>query len=143
MANGDYVGALTKLRQAYEASKDPRLLYEMALCEKDLRRYAPMQSLLQRVPPRRGREASCARHPCTAVDEALAAIKNLVATVTVTSIEPEATVLVDGEVVGVTPIPAPLTLELGKHVIVAKKVDRIRDERADDRRRSESTAPFR
>jgi hypothetical protein len=119
VANGDYVGALTKLREAYEGSKDPRLLYEMALCEKELRRYAPMQSLLQQY--LRDAEGSIPQDIRTAVDEALAAIKNLVATVTVTSIEPEATVLVDGEVVGVTPIPAPLTLELGKHVIVAKK----------------------
>jgi hypothetical protein len=91
----------------------------MALCEKELRRYAPMQSLLQQY--LRDAEGSIPQDIRTAVDEALAAIKNLVATVTVTSIEPEATVLVDGEVVGVTPIPAPLTLDLGKHVIVAKK----------------------
>jgi hypothetical protein len=119
VANGDFVGALTKLRQAYEASKDPRLLYEMALCEKELRRYAPMQSLLEQY--LRDAEGSVPQEIRAAVDEALAAIKNLVATVTVTSIEPEATVLVDGEVVGVTPIPAPLTVDLGKHVIVAKK----------------------
>ncbi len=119
VANGDFVGALTKLRQAYEASKDPRLLYEMALCEKDLRRYAPMQSLLEQY--LRDAEGSIPQDIRTAVGDALAAIKSLVATVTVTSLEPEATVLVDGEVVGVTPIPAPLTVDLGKHVIVAKK----------------------
>lgn len=119
VANGDFTGALTKLRQAYDASKDPRLLYEMALCEKELRRYAPMQSLLQQY--LRDAEGSIPADIRTAVDEALAAIKSLVATVTVSSLEPEATVLVDGEVVGVTPIPAPLTVDLGKHVIVAKK----------------------
>jgi hypothetical protein len=119
VANGDFTGALTKLRQAYDASKDARLLYEMALCEKELRRYAPMQSLLQQY--LRDAEGSIPADIRAAVDDALAAIKSLVATVTVTSLEPEATVLVDGEVVGVTPIPAPLTVDLGKHVIVAKK----------------------
>jgi len=119
VANGDFTGALTKLRQAYDGSKDARLLYEMALCEKELRRYAPMQSLLQQY--LRDAEGSIPADIRAAVDEALAAIKSLVATVTVTSLEPEATVLVDGEVVGVTPIPAPLTVDLGKHVIVAKK----------------------
>jgi hypothetical protein len=117
--NGDFAGALTKLRQAYEASKDPRLLYEMALCEKELRRYAPMQSLLERY--LRDAEGTIPENIHAAVEQALAAIKSLVATVTVTAIEAEATVLVDGEVVGMTPLPAPLILDLGKHTIVAKK----------------------
>jgi len=117
--NGDFAGALTKLRQAYEASKDPRLLYEMALCDKELRHYAPMQSLLERY--LRDAEGSIPGDIRAAVDEALVAIKSLVATVTVSAIEPEATILVDGEVVGMTPLPAPLTVDLGKHTIVAKK----------------------
>jgi PEGA domain len=119
VSNGDFAGALTKLRQAYEASKDPRLLYEMALCEKELRRYAPMQSLLERY--LREAEGTIPEDIRAAVEQALVAIKSLVATVTVTAIEPEATVLVDGEVVGMTPLPAPLILDLGKHTIVAKK----------------------
>lgn len=119
VTSGDYKGALAKLGQAYEASKDARLLYEMAICEKDLRHYARMQSLLDRY--LRDGEGSIPSEVRAAVDEALAVIKNLVATVTVTAIEPEATVLVDGEVVGVTPLPAPLTLDLGKHSIAARK----------------------
>jgi hypothetical protein len=117
--NGDFAGALTKLRQAYEASKDPRVLYEMALCEKELRHYAPMQSLLERY--LRDAEGTIPGDIRAAVEQALLAIKSLVATVTVTAIEPEATVVVDGEVVGMTPLPAPLILDLGKHTIVAKK----------------------
>ena len=44
--NNDFAGALSKYRQAYELSKDPRLLFNMALCERSLHAYARMQSLL-------------------------------------------------------------------------------------------------
>jgi hypothetical protein len=55
------------------------------------------------------------------VDEALAAIKNLVATVDLTANQAGATVLVDGEAVGTTPLTAPLTVDLGRHTIALKK----------------------
>ncbi len=117
--NGDFKGALAKLKQAYTASQDARLLYEMAICQKELRHYAAMQSLLDQY--LRDAEGSIPEATRSAVDEALAAIKNLVASVTVNSLEPDATVLLDGEVVGTTPLAAPLVVDLGKHTVAAKK----------------------
>jgi hypothetical protein len=46
--DGDYAGAFTKLEAAYLASKDPRLLWNMAACEKALRHYANVMNLLER-----------------------------------------------------------------------------------------------
>ncbi|HKQ68527.1 MAG TPA: hypothetical protein VJT73_04270, partial [Polyangiaceae bacterium] len=44
--DGDYSGASLKFKQSYEASKDVRLLWNMAACEKSQRHYAKVQKLV-------------------------------------------------------------------------------------------------
>jgi hypothetical protein len=44
--DGDRAGALEKFKRAYELSKDPRLLWNMAVCEKELRHYAQSSTLI-------------------------------------------------------------------------------------------------
>ena len=117
--NGDFAGAFTKYGAAYDLAKDPRLLYNMALCEKNTRHYAQMQVLLLRYERESGPTLS-AEHK-DAVDGALAAIRNLVSTVQVTSNVVNSVVSVDGETVGTTPLKDPLLLDLGKHSIVVDK----------------------
>jgi hypothetical protein len=119
MNNRDFAGAITKYRQAYDLSKDPRLLFNMAVCERDLRAYARMQSLLVRYEKEAG--ADLPAEDKADVDAALAAIHDLVATVNLTANEAEASVIVDGEAVGVTPLAAPLVVDLGKHTLAVKK----------------------
>src|SRR3954463_12307468 len=46
--DGDHVGALTKFKRAFELSNDPRLLWNMAVCEKELRHYARSAGLVSR-----------------------------------------------------------------------------------------------
>jgi hypothetical protein len=119
MNNKDFTGALAKFRQAYELSKDPRLLYDMAICERSLRAYARMQSLLEQYE----REAASSISPLdkALVDDALTAIKSLVGAVSVSVSEAEATVAVDGEPVGTTPLGQPIVIDLGKHKVVVTK----------------------
>src|SRR5882724_2714841 len=38
--DGDHAGALVKFQSAFDQSKEPRLLWNMAACEKNLRHYA-------------------------------------------------------------------------------------------------------
>ena len=40
VGDGDYAGALVKFQAAYDASKDPRLLWNVAACEKQMRHYS-------------------------------------------------------------------------------------------------------
>jgi hypothetical protein len=117
--NGDFQGALAKYGQAYAHSKDPRLLYNMALCKRNLRAYARTEGLLQRYKIESG--ASLSPEEKTTIDAALSAIQNLVGKVTFSISEAGATVTVDGETVGTTPLPAPLVLDLGKHSVAVKK----------------------
>jgi hypothetical protein len=123
--NGDSAGALSKFQQAYDLSKDPRLLFNMAICEKNVRAYAKMQGFLQRYEREGGRSLS-AQDRAT-VDDALAAIKDLVGLVTITVSVPGAAVSADGETVGTSPLASPVVLDLGKHSIVVQKAgyDRV------------------
>ncbi len=113
--NGDFGGALAKYGQAYDQSKDPRLLFNMAICYKNQRAYARMQALLQRYEHESGPSLSPV-HKAEA-DNALDATKNLVGTVDLTVNVAGAAVTVDGDIEGVTPLEKPLVLDLGKHTL--------------------------
>lgn len=116
--NGDFAGALIKFRQAYEASRDPRLLYNMAVCEKAQRHYARMEALLRQY---EREQPSMPSDEKQAVDGTLAAAADLVGSVTVLVDAPGATVAVDGESAGTTPLPRPLIVDLGPHKVSVTK----------------------
>jgi hypothetical protein len=117
--NGDSAHAIAKYREAYEQSKDPRLLFDMAVCERDLHAYAAMQGLLSRYEREAGAELSPDQK--ADVEAALAAIHDFVGTVSLTVSEAGADVSIDGEPVGTTPLAAPLVLDLGKHTLSVTK----------------------
>jgi|HubBroStandDraft_6_1064221.scaffolds.fasta_scaffold12514_2 hypothetical protein len=117
--NGDFTGAMTKFGQAYDLSKDPRLLFNMAVCSRDLHDYAGMQGFLVRY--EHDGAASMSSEDHADVENALAAIRNLVGRVKLSVSEPGASVVVDGQNVGTTPIADPVVLNLGKHTISVRK----------------------
>ncbi len=117
--NEDFAGALTKYGQAYDLSKDPRLLFNMAICARTLHAYARMQSLLTQY--RREAGGSISPKDKDDVDAALAAIRNLVGSVRLTVSESGARITVDDEPVGASPLSDPQVLDLGKHTISVSK----------------------
>ncbi len=119
LENNDFAGALDKYEQAFDLSKDPRLLFNMAICARGLKEYARMQALLLRYE----REAGSAMpaQDRADVDAALAAIRDLVGTVKLTVEEPGATVALDGRAIGTTPLAEPLVVDLGPHTLSIKK----------------------
>jgi hypothetical protein len=119
LRNNDFAGAITKFQQAYDLSKDPRLLYDMAVCHKSLHAYARMKTLLERYE----REAGV-RMPVDArarVDAALAAIAKLVGAVKLSVLPDGATVLLDGAPLGTTPLAEPAVVDLGMHTLSIHK----------------------
>jgi hypothetical protein len=117
-ANQDFAGALSKFAQAHDLSQDPRLLFNMAICEKNLHHYARMQTLLRQYEHDAGQRMTPDNR--AAVDEALRAVDNLVGTVNVVVSEPGATVSIDGAYVGKTPL-TPVGLDLGTHTVTVAK----------------------
>src|SRR5580692_4533566 len=81
VSNGDFVGAYAKFGQAYDLSKDPRLLFNMAVCLRNQHDYAGMQALLVRYKSEAAQTISPREK--SEVDSALATIQNLVGAVKV------------------------------------------------------------
>jgi hypothetical protein len=117
--NHDFGGALAEFGHAYSLSKDPRLLFNMAICQKELHHYAKMRGLLEQY-LRDGASVTTADSQ-SAAQEALAAIKPLVAALKINVNEDGAEVSVDGEVVGTAPLKGNVPVDLGKHVVTVKK----------------------
>jgi hypothetical protein len=117
--NNDFAGALEEFTHAYRLSKDARLLYNMAICEKGLHHYASMKSVLEQYLREGG--AAVDADSRTVAQEALAAIKSLVASLRVTTNENGAEVFVDGRSVGTTPLASVVPVDLGPHHVSVKK----------------------
>jgi hypothetical protein len=116
---GDGANALAKYGQAYDLSHDPRLLFDMAICDRDLRAYARMQGLLLRYV--REAEGTLTPEQREEIDAALAAIRALVGTVKLAVTEPGAEVRVDAETVGSTPLAGSFTVDAGRHTLRVTK----------------------
>jgi hypothetical protein len=118
-ADGDYARALLRFESAYEASRDPRLLWNAAVCQKAMGHYVKAMGLVRRyidsgsplITPEAIRSAQAF----------VAAAESRTARLDVVSNESDATVLVDGESVGSTPVRQPLLVDRGVHEITVKK----------------------
>jgi len=117
--NRDWAGAYTKFQQAYDLSKDPRLLFNMAVCARDMREYARTEQLLVRYKHEAG--AGLSGDEKAQVDAALFTVRALVARVKLDVTEDGAAVAVDGNPVGTTPLSGPLVVDLGKHTLSVNK----------------------
>lgn len=111
-ADGDHAGAFMKFRQAFALAGDPRLLWNMAVCEKNRRQYASVLTLLERYKREGGAQFS-AQHR-QEVDDIVEMVRMLISTVHVEVAEAGASVYVDDRLVGTTPLSDPLLVDLGK-----------------------------
>jgi hypothetical protein len=116
--NGDFAGARIKFFAAHERSQDPRLLWNMAACEKSLRRYSKALALLRTyVTDTSGRVSDQER---VEGNELIKVMEQLTATLRVNVSEPGAEVLLDEEMVGTSPVE-PLIVDLGTRRLRARK----------------------
>jgi hypothetical protein len=117
--NQNFEGAKAEFEQAYNLSKDARLLFNMAIAERDAKRYsravARLEQLLKEGDELSDKDKQDAR-------DLLEGLKQYTAPITVTINEPGATVLVDDIEVGKSPLDRPLIVDVGERNIVARKV---------------------
>lgn len=118
--DGDYATALLKYRAAYDATHDARLLWDVAVCQKNLRHYAKALATLARYVTEGG-ELLTAQDRKDAAD-LTRALRPLTEAETIRVSEPGAEVAVDGETVGTSPLAAPVVLDIGtRRVRVSKE----------------------
>lgn len=117
--DGDFGGALVKFRSAYDKSKNVRLLWNIAACEKSLRHYANVLRLLRQY--QTDGAAVLAQSDKDEASELLKNIEPFTAALTVTVSEPSAEILVDGEHVGESPLEKPVTVDIGMRTVLVRK----------------------
>ena len=124
--NGDYAGALVKFQHAFELSSDPRLLWDIGVCEKNLRHYAKLLGLMNRYLEEGGsRLSESQREDATAVEQT---VRSLVSSIRLSTNVEGAAVFVDNEQVGVTPLKKPVLVDLGERHIRLKKAGYLEQE---------------
>ena len=115
----DYANALIKFQRAYELSDDPRLLWNVAVCEKNMRRYARTLATLKKYQEKGG--ASLSQADQQEATELAQAVEGFVSQLSLTVNEAGATVVIDGETVGTSPLPAPVLVDIGNRTIRVSK----------------------
>jgi hypothetical protein len=117
--DGDYAGAYTKLESAYLASKDPRLLWNMAACEKALRHYASVMDLLERYLKEGG--ALIGEDDRRATHELVETVREFVNELRL-DVQPDGVeIYVDGVRAATTPLAGPLRVDMGKRKLSLRK----------------------
>jgi len=125
---GDFSGALLKFRSAHKKSEDPRLLWNMAACEKSLRHYAKALVLVRtyagdpspKITAEERKEAG----------DLIKVMEPLTGKLRITVSEPEAEIAIDDEVIGSSPFDGPQIVDLGTRKLRAKKAgfkDELKD----------------
>jgi hypothetical protein len=109
----DFAGALVEYMRAYQESKNPRVLYNVAVCEKNLRHYARAEvRFKQELAEGQGKLSPADEK---SVKEAIAALDPFVSTVEVTANEAGATLFIDDQEAGPTPFTSPVPIDVGPH----------------------------
>jgi len=115
----DFAGALVKFQSAYDQSRDPRLLFNMGACEKNLRHYARTIGDFERYRTEAAASLSAAERE--EVDRYISELQPFVGAVRVSANEPDAEVFVDDAKVGATPLASPVRVDLGQRRVRVKK----------------------
>ncbi len=115
----NYAGALIFFEAVYRRVHDPRLLWNMAACNKALARYARMQDVL-RLYIAEGKDVISETERDQA-KAAIVAVDALVVRARVQSNVDGSDVYVDDDRIGRTPLTEPLRLDVGEHRVRAMK----------------------
>jgi PEGA domain len=117
--DGDYGGARVKFQAAYDLAKDPRLLWNMAVCEKGQRHYAKVVGLTQKYLTDGGELLS--QDDRSEAKDLLDAIESFTVALTLSVNEAGAEVAIDGEPIGTSPLAGPSVVDIGTREISVTK----------------------
>jgi hypothetical protein len=117
--NRDPAKAIVKFLAAYEKSKDPRLLFNVALCARDLGQWTKVLTYARRFLDEAGTSASPEAR--SNADVLVRSAAPYVAKLAVQVNEPGAAIFVDDEPAGTTPLAQPLMVDIGKRRIRVTK----------------------
>lgn len=118
--DGDYAGSLVKFSSAYDQSKDPRLLWNMAACEKNLRRYSKALKLVRQYV--KDGDQVLGEEDKKEAAELIKVMEPFTAKLQVNVDEPGAEVTLDDEVLGTSPVE-PVIVDIGTRKLRVRKAE--------------------
>ncbi len=124
---GDYKNAIVKFQEAHKVSKDPRLLWNIAVCQKQLRQYSKMLTSLRRY--RKDAKDTLTPRELERADAIEETVTSFISDLKLTVDQANAQVFVDGEMVGVTPLVERVTMDVGVRTLTIRKDGFKPDER--------------
>ncbi|HEY8072837.1 MAG TPA: PEGA domain-containing protein [Labilithrix sp.] len=116
--HGNWDGARTSFLAAYDLSKNPRVLFNVAVCEKNMGRYARAIDFYKRE---LAEGKDLAPDEQAEVRTQITGLEQFVATLVIDVNEPGADVYVDDQKVGTSPLKDPVSVQLGERRIRASK----------------------
>lgn len=118
-ADADFAGALVKFSSAYERTKDVRLLWNMASCEKSLRHYAKVLGLVRQYLA----EGDTTLSPADKAEAQtlIGTIEPFTAALELTVTPAGARVTIDDLFVGEAPLAKPVIVDIGVRKIAVQK----------------------
>ena len=119
--NGDWQGALVKYQSAYRASKEPRILYNIASCHEKLKQYVKARAFLrQYIEEATGAGLLDAKRRAE-LDEYLETYDRLIGKLVIATETVGARVYIDDAEAGTTPMPSHIDIEEGLHRVRVSK----------------------
>ena len=115
----NWEGALVEFSRAYELSQNPRVLFNVGICEKELHRYARASRRFEEELAKG--EGKLTDDEKTELRSAIAIVRKYVSSVTITSNEAGAKLYVDDLEEGTTPLAGPILMDVGPRKITLKK----------------------
>jgi hypothetical protein len=124
-AAGNYDSALGQFLEAYELSKNPRVLYNVAVCQRNMNRYVAAIDTFKRELSEGGDKLP--KDEVTEVNQFIAGLAQFVSSAEIKVNEPGAKVTVNNPgpgapiVLGTSPLSAPVPVETGTRTFTASK----------------------
>ncbi|MCA9631300.1 MAG: PEGA domain-containing protein [Myxococcales bacterium] len=115
---GNWDGARAQFLQVYEQSKNPRVLFNVAVCEKNLGRYADAIDYLKRELDEGSGKLT--KKETQEIERAITGLEKFVSDLSVEVNVPGAKIYVDGREVGVSPLVKPVRVQTGERRVSAK-----------------------
>jgi hypothetical protein len=112
-----FAEARAEFERAYALSREPRVLYNVAFCEKALGRYTRAADAIRKS--LEARDALPADYVSLAT-RTLELLEPYIGKLTIEVSEPGSTVYVDGESIGVSPLASPREVDGGEHTVGAR-----------------------
>lgn len=117
--DGDFTNALAKFQRTHELWPDPRLIWNEAACEKNLRHYGRAIAAIEEYLAEAGALINTQRR--ADAEELLKTLRTLVGSLAVSVEEPGADIFVDDEKIGTSPLAAPMLVNAGnRRIRIAK-----------------------